>query len=106
MEYSARPTRGRQAAPTKPEVNDALFGIRQAASDGNVMAMAALAFMAKFDEQAETLKALRDDLRELSLTVQADSMRRHCAQMNTDFKDTCNKVQADIFTAIDKADRA
>lgn len=106
MEYSARPTRGRQAAPTKPEVNDALFGIRQAASTGSVLAMAALAFMAKFDEQAETLKAMRDELRDLSSTVRIDSMRRLSAQINTDFHATCDKVQADIFAAIDKADRA
>ncbi|MFZ2320970.1 MAG: hypothetical protein WAW12_13995 [Pseudomonas sp.] len=106
MEYSERPTRGRQAAPTKPEVNDALFGIREAAITGNVLAMAALAFIAKFDEQAETLRSLRDDLRDLSLTVQADSRRHRSAQINNDLKGTCDKVKADIFAAIDKVAEA
>ena len=42
MEYSARPTRGRQAAPTKPEIAAAWACIRAAAESGDIRACAAL----------------------------------------------------------------
>lgn len=103
MDYSARPPRGRQVAPTKAEIHDALAGIRQAATAGNLSAMVALVSMAKADELAETLKALRDDLRDLSLTVQAESMFRRSAQINTDFHAACDKLKADLFTGLDEA---
>ncbi|NMZ68819.1 hypothetical protein SAMN05216370_0919 [Pseudomonas peli] len=103
METSARPTRGRQAAPTKPEINEALAGVRQEATAGNLYAMIALIFSAKFDEQTSTLKALRDDVSDLALTIKADSMRRLNAQLMGEFTGAIDSLRVAMLAAAETA---
>jgi hypothetical protein len=103
MNTSTRPLRGRQAAPTKPEVSDALFGIRQAAIDGSLPAMIALACIAKVDEQVAVLKALRDDVGDLALAFKAESMRSLNDRLHGEFTSAVDDLKAAMLTAAEAA---
>jgi hypothetical protein len=103
MNTSTRPARGRQAAPTKPEISNALFGIRQAATAGSLPAMIALVFVAKADEQAVALKALRDDVGGLALAFKAESMRRLNDRLHGEFAGALGELKTAMLAAVDAA---
>lgn len=103
MNTSTRPVRGRQATPTKPEISDALFGIRQAATAGSLHAMIAMVFVAKADEQTAALKALRDDVGGLELAFKAESMRRLNDRLHGEFASALGELKTAMLAAADKA---
>lgn len=103
MNTSTRPVRGRQATPTKPEISDALFGIRQAATAGSLHAMIAMVFVAKADEQTAALKALRDDVGGLELALKAESMRRLNDRLHGEFAGALGELKTAMLAAADKA---
>lgn len=103
MNTSTRPVRGRQAAPTKPEISDALFGIRQAATDGSLHAMITLVFVAKADEQAALLKALRDDVGDVARAFKAESMRRLNDRLHAEFTSAVSDLKAAMLAGADAA---
>lgn len=103
MDYANRPARGRQVNPTTQEVKRSIVGIRDAAAAGNLTATIALVMLEKADALTAELRAIKQAMQALEVTVTADASRRRNSQLASDFKVAIDELKAAMLAAADKA---